>query len=224
MPYVVTSTTSAVRLRALAVWAAVTVGTVGVGLLTLPVITAGPSRSFVEVLTRGCGVVGLIAACAAWWVTSDVVRGVLAGTAARARPVGPVRAAILLACGLTLLGGPASAHVTATLPPAEPDAPTSRSDPHRPLSGLVLPDRPTGAAGARDASPSAVAASLTVRPGDHLWGIARARLGPTATNARIAAYVRVLHQHNLDVIGEDPDLILPGQRLRLPPAPGRDPR
>jgi nucleoid-associated protein YgaU len=55
-----------------------------------------------------------------------------------------------------------------------------------------------------------------VRRGDSLWSIARAQLGGDASNARIAAEVQRLWALNARRIGTcDPNLIFPGQRLRL---------
>ncbi|MFB9376596.1 LysM peptidoglycan-binding domain-containing protein [Kineococcus gynurae] len=52
--------------------------------------------------------------------------------------------------------------------------------------------------------------------GDTLWGIAEARLGPDADPGTVQREVERLHHVNRAVIGADPDLILPGQVLRLP--------
>jgi nucleoid-associated protein YgaU len=84
------------------------------------------------------------------------------------------------------------------------------------LVGLHLPDRPVGAVAAE--APE----DVVVRPGDSLWQIAR-RHAPDASPAAVAAAVRALHRHNAEVIGPDPDLIHPGQRLRVPPLPQTTP-
>jgi LysM repeat protein len=55
-----------------------------------------------------------------------------------------------------------------------------------------------------------------VEPGETLWSIARGILGPDANNAEIAHEVDRLWRLNADRIGTGtPDLIRPGQRLRL---------
>ena len=55
-----------------------------------------------------------------------------------------------------------------------------------------------------------------VEPGDSLWRIARAQLGGDPTHARVAHEVDRLWDRNSAAIGTgDPDLILPGQRLKL---------
>jgi hypothetical protein len=65
--------------------------------------------------------------------------------------------------------------------------------------------------------------TVTVRTGDSLWSIAAAHLGNDATAARIAAEWPRWYAENRRVVGDDPTLILPGQRLRPPPAPDRKP-
>ena len=59
-------------------------------------------------------------------------------------------------------------------------------------------------------------AVVVVRPGDTLWAIARADLPRHADEGAIARRVREIHQANRSVIGPDPDLIRPHQRLRMP--------
>jgi nucleoid-associated protein YgaU len=82
----------------------------------------------------------------------------------------------------------------------------------RGVDGLQLPDRPLVAAAGPVAQPSAV----VVRSGDTLWAIARARLGSNPDVAATARAVDHWHDANREVIGDDPDLIHPGQRLDPP--------
>ena len=58
--------------------------------------------------------------------------------------------------------------------------------------------------------------SVTVERGDTLWAIARDHLPAAASAAAIAAAWPTWYAANHDVIGPDPDLIRPGQRL-VPP-------
>jgi resuscitation-promoting factor RpfA len=58
---------------------------------------------------------------------------------------------------------------------------------------------------------------VTVQAGDSLWSLAAARLGPAATAGQIAAAWPGWYAANRHVIGDDPSLIFPGQRLRPPP-------
>lgn len=60
---------------------------------------------------------------------------------------------------------------------------------------------------------------VVVRAGDTLWAIAARHLGPDATVRDVAEEWPRWYHANLDVIGQDPDLILPGQELVIP-APG----
>jgi len=89
--------------------------------------------------------------------------------------------------------------------------PTAHAE-DRGVDGLRLPDRPLVAG----AEPAAKQSAVAVRSGDTLWAIARARLGPGADAAATAHEVVRWHAANRDVIGDDPDLIHPGQRLDPP--------
>ncbi|TDW95490.1 LysM domain-containing protein [Kribbella pratensis] len=86
-----------------------------------------------------------------------------------------------------------------------------------------VPDRPTAGAPTRytNLRPS-VPVRVVVRKGDSLWSIAARELGPRATADAIAARWPDWYATNRQVIGNDPDLILPGQVLRIPPAPTGD--
>lgn len=84
--------------------------------------------------------------------------------------------------------------------------------------GLPLPERAVGPA----TRPSTGPASRPVRvePGDTLWGLCAERLvrdGHTPTDAAVAACWPRVHAANRDLLGDDPDLLHPGQALRLPP-------
>lgn len=64
--------------------------------------------------------------------------------------------------------------------------------------------------------------TVTVRRGDSLWAIAARYLGPLATDAEIAREWPRWYAANRDLIGNDPDLVLPGQQL-VPPTTGAHP-
>jgi hypothetical protein len=68
-------------------------------------------------------------------------------------------------------------------------------------------------------SPSNSIVGVVVHRGDTLWSIAARHLDPAATAADIDAECHRWFAANRDVIGQDPDLILPGQLLSPPPAP-----
>lgn len=93
-------------------------------------------------------------------------------------------------------------------PPTEPfptDEPTSRPSP---TPGAGLAAEPT-----REHRP---AGEVVVKRGDTLWAIAARHLGGGATAVDIAAEWPHWYTANRAVIGDDPDLILPGMILRPP--------
>jgi hypothetical protein len=117
----------------------------------------------------------------------------------------PWRRPLLLACGLA---------VVATAPAyAAGDGSTS------PLAGRPSLDRPVGSVPAVAADPPARPARadrsspVRVRAGDSLWRIV-VRRHPAAADAEVARLVTALYRVNRAVIGDDPDLIRPGQVLR----------
>ncbi len=78
--------------------------------------------------------------------------------------------------------------------------------------------------GPRTRSGAAPAAHV-VRPGESLWSIAEAAwarsTGAPAGTAEVAAYWPQVYAANRAVLGPEPDLIRPGQPLRIPPPPAR---
>jgi hypothetical protein len=156
----------------------------------------------------------------------------LAGAAARlalqvALPAGARRsAAVLLGLGLGVaapllasavpqLASSASAVAPATV--GVPDWPTPASVPS------PVPDWPAGAETTTGPTSEAPAAGdRVVLRGDCLWHIAAdsllGRLGRLPSDGEIAADVHAWWRANADVIGPDPDLLIPGQVLR-PPGP-----
>lgn len=62
----------------------------------------------------------------------------------------------------------------------------------------------------------AAADTVIVRAGDTLWGIAAERLSEPRTSGRIAASWPAWYAANRAIIGSDPDLLRPGQRLHAP--------
>ena len=88
-----------------------------------------------------------------------------------------------------------------------------------------VPDWPSPAVDAElpDWPPAARAGEHVVVRGDCLWSIAEHRLatgtGQRPTPTEVATAVQAWGQANADVIGPDPDLLLPGQVLRPPVLP-----
>lgn len=85
------------------------------------------------------------------------------------------------------------------------------------IDGLRLPEVPlthntptTGMAG-----PSPDAVHHRVVRGDTLWAIAQGQ-DPEATAAQVAILVDRIHAQNREVIGADPDRLVPGQTLLVP--------
>lgn len=101
---------------------------------------------------------------------------------------------------------PRSAAPSAT--PATPPAPQITARPAAP------PESPPPAPLPPSTSPTT--STCTVVPGDSLWSIAARRLGKGATATRVAHYWPRVYAHNSSVVGDDPSLIHPGQRLTLP--------
>lgn len=98
---------------------------------------------------------------------------------------------------------------TSTLAPAP--APTDASGPEPPTAPAV-PDRPSPAT-------STSATSVRVEAGDSLWSISRAHLesgGASATPADIAGAWPQWWEANRQLVGDDPDLLLPGTQLTPP--------
>lgn len=116
-----------------------------------------------------------------------------------------------LAWRRTLLALAVAALPAVGITPAHAD-PSGRASGATAVEGLPLPSRPAGGLAADQP------ASVTVRSGDSLWAIARRQV-PGADDATLVRFVEHLHESNRAVIGADPDLIVPGQRLVLPSPP-----
>ena len=163
--------------------------------------------------------VRLVGAAAAVSVTDaftvPLVRHLLHSTLAAGLTVGSVSAPFVAGMRPAVLAAsriPATAVTTTTTEATT----TTETPPPTATMRLVQPAEPTAPA----AAPAAPAGPGTyeVRPGDHLWGIAERvmaeRLGREATDAEVAPYWRRLIDLNEPA---DPDLIFPGDVVRLPP-------
>lgn len=162
------------------------------------------------------------AGCIVWlWLVTTLTAAAAAAGRARSRLHGcpeAWRRLVLTACGVALSAGllvPA-AHATDDLP--VPIA-AGQGDPDRGAAlvrGLPLPDRPTTGPVSPVPPVGPVGPApprghlVVVQPGDSLWAIAADHWSGWGW--------RRLYAANRAVIGDDPDLIHPGQRLRVPPA------
>jgi nucleoid-associated protein YgaU len=165
---------------------------------------------------------------------ASALPGLLGGTARLAThvvlPAGARRgAAVLLGLGLGVaapLGGVASTLLAAPAAAAAgvdgvPDWP-SRSTPS-PVDAAPAPAADTAVPDWPDPSATPEPGAHVVVRGDCLWTIAGSRLsGQSATPPSDGDIARAVHAWwtaNADVIGPDPDRLLPGQVLRAPGAP-----
>ncbi|MCU1532152.1 MAG: LysM peptidoglycan-binding protein [Arthrobacter sp.] len=119
---------------------------------------------------------------------------------------------------------PPGAGPAASLPaPPPPPAPVGDRgaglDPRWKPSGPVVEPGPLAARQLRTQEPAAERGELIVRAGDSLWSLSAAELGPFASDVDIAREWPRLYRANRAVIGENPDILFPGQVLRLPPGP-----
>lgn len=157
--------------------------------------------------------------------TADELRSHRRGPRARPAPRTPgvpvlVRRTVALVVGVLL--GSAAVSATAAERGAAAPVPQIGWATSAPLSVGVLDDPgwadqptateepPRGAAGTR-----VLGEELVVLRGDTLWSLAEQRLGPQASPGDVLAEQQRLHAANAAVIGDDPDLLLPGQVLRL---------
>lgn len=169
---------------------------------------SGPPPDFGTDLTLvATGLLVVVTAWATAVLTAILVatlRGRSLTTAVRWCPA-TWRPLVLAACGAGL------ALATATPGFASPGAEHPRADPV--LVGLPHLDPPLGGAPSPSATPARPAEDIVVRPGDSLWSLA-SRRHPGASEATIARAVAALYSENRQVIGADPGLIVPGERLR----------
>lgn len=132
-----------------------------------------------------------------------------------------VRRAVGVAVGVSLVGLPVlpgAVASTASTPAPRPASAVAAPD-RRVLPEGWSPDRPAATGGPgrparhplRDPAPV-----VLVHRGDTLWDIADRRLGVGSSAADIALEWPRWYAANRSTVGPDPDLLLPGQRLRVP--------
>ena len=166
---------------------------------------ASAAETLPQTMVAACATVLALSLAWLWVVTSVTVVEVVTGAVPRSG--GATRRLVLLACGAAVVAG--------TALPAQ----ASSGDGAEALVGLPLPERAVAPdTPGRSAAPVASVAvpapdSYVVRSGDSLWSIARAHPAPAGD---VETRWRAIWRHNRDVVGDDPDLIHPGQALRLP--------
>ncbi len=175
-------------------------------------------RLVVDAAAAACLVVALcFAASTVLTLVSAYVGSAAPWLGRTARIIGPRwwRHFILVTCGLGFVPGLALAAEEPDTPDVERCGQVCSSG----LSGLPLPDLPVESASrqrATSATKADASQAVIVRSGDSLWLIASSQLSDTATDAAIAHQVADLHRANRTTIGNDPDLIYPGQLLTPP--------
>ena len=189
---------------------------------------AAPPEDAVMALLR------VVALVAGWWLVATTVlyglaRGVRAGRLASAvgRCMLPTaRRLVEASLAATLVVGPAPAAFAerAAPPPVRVETPPTTAGmeilpPVVAPPGDSTPPRPPVASTTPTTSDEQRSAQRehVVRPGEHLWSIAATIAGDTHPE-QVARYWRRLVETNRERLRSgDPDLLYPGERLRLPP-------
>ena len=184
-------------------------------------------------LERVPGSLGRAATAVADVVTPRVLRhtasfvlgvGVAAGLAPATSVAAPVHAVLAtpVVTSATAEPGAVTERDAVTLPDAValplPD-PGFRSLPDPrwvPAAPTVRPQADVSVLSRAPAPAANTSAEVVVQRGDTLWSVAARHLGTGASDAEIARAWPAWYAANRDVIGGDPDVILPGQVLRAP--------
>jgi LysM domain len=146
-----------------------------------------------------------------------------------------MRRLALMAVGLQLLGTPlanaaagpeedpgrqpVTAAVSASWTPTAAEQPCGTATPQWHPTAPVVDPGPLVAGPVRSVRqpPGTDAGEVTVVTGDSLWVIAARAIGPTASDIETALLWPRWYEANRGVIGERPDVLLPGQVLKPPP-------
>lgn len=204
--------------RCVAVWLVATAAVLGTAAVADPLaaLTATAwTQPFDVVLVDAAGLVLLAATVRLWLVATLTVAEVARTGGVRGRD-GLTRRLVAAACGAAVVAGAAG--------PVHADS-RNHTDTAVSIAGLPLPERAEGLAASpapvapRTPTPTAHVSTpdrVVVGPGDSLWAIAARTLPPGARPAAVDARWREIWAANRATVGADPDLILPGQRLRLP--------
>lgn len=178
-------------------------------------------------LARIPGSIGRAATAVADVVTPRVLRrtaafvlgvGVAAGIAPGASVAAPAHPVVATAVATTAMADPdAVTDPDAAATPLPDPGFHSLPDPRWvPAAPAVRPQADVSVLSRAPAAETASPAEVVVQRGDTLWSIAARHLGRGASDAEIAEAWPAWYTANRDVVGDDPDLILPGQVLQAP--------
>ena len=103
---------------------------------------------------------------------------------------------------------------TAKAPVEEPQTQAESEPPSTAVPEAVI-DSPAPAPATATATATAKVSQVTVQHGDSLWSLTQ-QIVPDASASEIASLWPALFQANMDAIGSDPNLILPGTSLEIP--------
>jgi LysM repeat protein len=183
------------------------------------VADAPPEVALINLATFGawlCLAWVALAALGAFLNTIPGRTGRVAGRIVAATVPAALRRTVETALGIAVATAPVVG-VCGSAPPAWADG-----RPPTPTWSVPSLDRPAAQVAAPQASAPASRAttssspSYVVRAGDCLWSIAADRLGSRASNGRVASTWPRWYAANRTVIGPDPNIIRPGQRLHVP--------
>jgi hypothetical protein len=161
----------------------------------------------------------LLVGCAAWSMLICVAALVETATAGRFRATAWVgcppslRRLLVTGIGVALVSGVPGQSALDAVNVESPTVTSTRGPATSWQRSLPVPARPLGQVHAQ-APPRVV-----VQPGDTLWQLATNRLRPSPAGGEVAELVERFHRRNRELIGPDPDLIRPGQRLVVPALP-----
>jgi hypothetical protein len=155
------------------------------------------------------GLASLVQLLVGGWVILIVGLAQLFGSTAVLRAVTPrvLRGALFAGAAGAIAITPAHAESGAAPPQDHAVATVAKHS----LAGLPFPDRPQS-----DRLHRVVEQIVIVRAGDTLWAIAKRSLPDGASDAEVAQSCAAWFAANRAVIGNDPDLIIPTQRLHPP--------
>lgn len=198
-------------------------------LAALPFDRARPLRALAVLLAPGSAprVAAVLLGTAVTVLPAGVANAQAPALPAARAPVGPVSGVVTSIAPATPDGetlGPATAPPLPQESPPLQEPPSHPADSAAPEPGwqpTAPPPRHRSAPVSLVSRGSAAPDVVVVRQGDTLWDIAARHLGPEAGASRIAQEWPRWYAANRQVIGPDPDLILPGTQLVPPHGPAR---